>query len=96
MFHMAKTSLSIFLLAGLICIILHLVLVVLSARLFRIDVHMAAIASIACIGGAASAPVVAAYHRKELVPVAIILAIGGYALGNYLGLLAAYGCRWMI
>jgi uncharacterized membrane protein len=85
-----------FMLAGLICIILHLVLVVLAARLFRIDVHMAAIASIACIGGAASAPVVAAYHRKELVPVAIILALGGYALGNYLGLLAAYGCRWML
>ena len=85
-----------FMLAGLICIILHLVLVVLSARLFRIDVHMAAIASIACIGGAASAPVVAAYHRKDLVPVAIILALAGYALGNYLGLAAAYGCRWML
>jgi uncharacterized membrane protein len=85
-----------FLLAGIICIVLHLVLVVLASRIFRIDVHMAAIASIACIGGAASAPVVAAYHRKELVPVAIILALGGYALGNYLGLLAAYGCRWML
>ena len=85
-----------FMLAGLICIVLHLALVLLASRIFRIDVHMAAIASIACIGGAASAPVVAAYHRKELVPVAIILAIGGYALGNYLGLLAAYGCRWML
>jgi uncharacterized membrane protein len=85
-----------FMLAGLICIILHLGLVVLASKLFRIDVHLAAIASVAAIGGAASAPVVAAYHKKELVPVSIILALGGYALGNYLGLLAAYGCRWIL
>ena len=85
-----------FLLAGILCIILHMALVVLAAKLFRVDVHLTAIASVACIGGAASAPVVAAYHRKELVPVAIILALVGYALGNYLGLAAAYGCRWML
>ena len=85
-----------FMLAGVICIFLHLVFVLLGARLFRVDVHLAAIASIAAIGGAASAPVVASYHRKELVPVAIILALGGYALGNYLGILAAYGCKWMM
>jgi len=85
-----------FLLAGLICIILHLALVLLAAKIFRIDVHLTAIASVAAIGGAASAPIVAAYHKKELVPVSIILALGGYALGNYLGLLAAYGCRWML
>jgi len=85
-----------FMLAGLICIILHLGFVVLAAKIFRTDVHLTAIASVAAIGGAASAPVVAAYHRKELVPVSIILALGGYALGNYLGLLAAYGCRAML
>jgi uncharacterized membrane protein len=85
-----------FMVAGLLCIILHLLFVVVAAKLLRTDVHLTAIASVACIGGAASAPVVAAYHRKELVPVAIILALGGYALGNYLGLLAAYACRWML
>lgn len=85
-----------FLLAGVLCIILHLGFCVLAARIFRIDVHLTAIASVAAIGGAASAPVVAAYHRKDLVPVSILLALIGYALGNYLGLLAAYGCRWML
>ncbi len=85
-----------FMLAGIICMIVHLLLVVLGARLFKIDIHMAAIASVAAIGGAASAPVVAAYHRKELIPIAILLALVGYALGNYLGLVAAYGCRLMM
>ncbi|MFH1754405.1 MAG: DUF819 family protein [Candidatus Latescibacterota bacterium] len=85
-----------FMLAGLICIVTHLIFCVLAAKLFRVDVQMTAIASIASIGGAASAPVVAVHHRKELVPVAILLALAGYAMGNYLGLLAAYGCRWVM
>jgi uncharacterized membrane protein len=85
-----------FLLAGVICIVMHLGMCLLAARIFRVDVHMAAIASVAAIGGAASAPVVAAFHRKELVPVSILLALVGYALGNYLGVLAGYGCRAML
>ncbi len=85
-----------FMVAGIICIAVHLIFCVLAARLFRVDVHMTAIASVASIGGAASAPVIAAYHGKELVPIAILLALVGYALGNYLGLIAAYGCRWMM
>ncbi|MDH3217743.1 MAG: DUF819 family protein, partial [Candidatus Krumholzibacteria bacterium] len=64
-----------FLIAGVVCIVLHLAMCVLAARLFHVDVHLTAIASVAAIGGAASAPVVAAYHRKELVPVAILLAL---------------------
>lgn len=90
------TTAPYFLLAGIICIVLHIAFCILGAKLFRVNVQMTAIASIANIGGAASSPVVAAYHRKELVPVAILLALVGYALGNYLGLLAAYGCRWMM
>jgi len=85
-----------FLLAGIICIVVHLVFCVLAARLLHVDVRMTAIASVASIGGAASAPVVAVHHGKELVPVAILLALVGYALGNYLGVLAAHGCRWVM
>lgn len=59
------------------------------ARLFRVDVHTAAIASAANIGGAASAPVVASYHNEKLVPVSILMALIGYAVGNYAALLAA-------
>ena len=38
-------------------------------------------------------PVVAAYHRKELVPVSILLALIGYALGNYIAYAAAVLCK---
>jgi uncharacterized membrane protein len=85
-----------FLIAGVITITVHLVFVVLGAKIFRVDVHLTAIASVASIGGAASAPIVAEYHRKELVPVAILLALFGYALGNYLGYIAAVLCRLVL
>jgi len=64
-----------------------------AARIFRIDVHTAAIASAANIGGAASAPVVAAYHDERLVPVSILMALLGYAVGNYGAFLAAWLCH---
>jgi len=82
-----------FLVAGFVCILIHFVFVILGARLFRIDVSMAAVSSVAAVGGAASAPVAAAYHREELVPISIMLSLLGYALGNYLGVATAYLCH---
>lgn len=74
-------------------IFIHGAFVLLAARLFRIDVHTAAIASAANIGGAASAPIVAAYHDERLVPVSILMALIGYAVGNYAALGAAWLCN---
>lgn len=82
-----------FLVAGFVAIAIHLVFVVFGAKLLRLDVSMAAVSSVACVGGAASAPVAAGYHREELVPVSIMLALIGYALGNYLGVATAYLCN---
>jgi len=82
-----------FLVAGFAAIAIHLVFVVFGAKLLRLDVSMAAVSSVACVGGAASAPVAAGYHREELVPVSIMLALIGYALGNYLGVATAYLCN---
>ncbi len=85
-----------FLAAGFICIALHLVVIFFSAKLFRVDVSMAATASVAAVGGAASAPVAAGYHREELVPISIMLALIGYGLGNYLGVLTAWVCQLLL
>jgi len=79
-----------FIAAGFLAIAVHLAFTVLGAKLLRLDVSMAAVASVAGVGGAASAPVAAAYHREELVPISIMLALIGYALGNYLGVATAY------
>ncbi|HEX9735427.1 MAG TPA: DUF819 family protein [Thermoanaerobaculia bacterium] len=82
-----------FLAGAFIWIFVHGAFCLFGAWLFRVDVHSAAIASAANIGGAASAPVVAAAHRESLVPASILMALIGYALGNYLALLAAQLCR---
>lgn len=84
-----------FLLGAFIWIFIHGAFCLFGAYIFKVDVHSAAIASAANIGGAASAPVVAAYHRESLVPVSILMALIGYALGNYLALLTAQLCAWV-
>ncbi|HSH26799.1 MAG TPA: DUF819 family protein [Wenzhouxiangella sp.] len=84
-----------FLLGAYIWIFIHGAFCLFGAWLFRVDVHSAAIASAANVGGAASAPVVAAYHRKALVPVAILMALIGYALGNYLAIVTAQLAHWV-
>ncbi len=68
-------------------ITIHAAFILAGAWLFRVDVHTVAIASAANIGGAASAPIVAAHHRETLVPASILMALIGYALGNYLAIL---------
>ena len=85
-----------FLAAGFICIAVHFVFIVIAARFFRVDVSMAAVSSVSAVGGAASAPVAAAYHREELVPISIMLALLGYGLGNYLGVVTASLCAWLM
>ncbi len=74
-------------------IFVHGLFILLAARLFKIDVHTAAISSAANIGGAATSPVVAAFHDERLVPVSILMALIGYAVGNYGAFVAATLCR---
>ncbi len=73
-----------FILGAFIWIFIHGLFMLAGAWLFRVDVHSVAIASAANIGAAASAPIVAAHHRPNLVPASILLALLGYAMGNYL------------
>lgn len=82
-----------FVLGAFIWIFIHGAFMLAGAWLFRVDVHSVAIASAANIGAAASAPIVAAHHRPNLVPASILLALLGYALGNYLAPLTGHLAR---
>lgn len=73
-------------------IFIHGIFILLAARIFRVDIHTAAIASAANIGGAASAPIVAAFHDERLVPVSVLMALIGYSVGNYGAFAAAWLC----
>jgi len=90
-----SSSLFWFLLGAYIWIFIHGIFLVGAARLFKVDVHTAAIASAANIGGAASAPIVAAYHHPSLVPVSILMALLGYAVGTPAAIATAWLCDWV-
>jgi uncharacterized membrane protein len=79
-----------FVLGAFIWIFIHGAFCLAGAWLFRVDVHSVAIASAANIGAAASAPIVAAHHKPSLVPVSVLMALLGYAMGNYLAPLTGY------
>ena len=81
-----------FILACYIWIFIHGFFCLLGAYILKVDIHSTAIASAANIGGAASAPVVASHHNEKLVPVSILMALIGYAVGNYGAFLAAWFC----
>jgi uncharacterized membrane protein len=85
-----------FLVGAAIWILVHGLFCLAGAYFLKVDVHSAAIASAANVGGAASAPVVAAHHRESLVPASILMALLGYAMGNYLAILTGHMCRMIV
>ena len=70
---------------GFTWIAFHAVVLLVVARLIRAPTFFLAVGSQANIGGAASAPVVAAAFHPSLAPVGVLLAVLGYALGTYGG-----------
>ena len=68
---------------------IYAVLMIVFARGFRIPMALVATASQANLGGVVSAPIVASTYDSKLTPVAVIFAIFGYAVANYLGILFA-------
>ncbi|MFA4640482.1 DUF819 family protein [Pyrococcus kukulkanii] len=69
-----------------IMLAIHLIVVLLGARLIKVDWATTAIASVANIGGGVTAPLCAtAYGVEELVPLGVIMASIGYAIANYVG-----------
>jgi uncharacterized membrane protein len=76
----------VFVAAGFSVLLLHIAILVLFARLFRFDLYLCGIASLAQIGGVATAPVLAATYSRALVPAAVLLAMLGLVLGTGVGL----------
>ncbi|MBE8712627.1 DUF819 family protein [Sphingobacterium hungaricum] len=76
-------------LVGIIWISFHALLLILMARLIKAPFFYLAVGSMANVGGVASATVTAGAFHTSLVPIGVILAVFGYAIGTYLGWLCA-------
>ena len=78
-----------FVLTGLLVLSIHGALMLLAARIFHFDLALCGIASLANVGGVASAPLLAAAYSPALAPVGVLLAMLGYILGTGGGLIIA-------
>lgn len=70
-------------LVGITWMIFHVSLLLIVAKLIKAPYFFVAVGSTANVGGAASAPVVAAAFHPALAPVGVLLAVMGYVLGTY-------------
>lgn len=73
---------------GLIWISIHAFLLIGVAKLIKAPYFFLAVGSQANVGGAASAPVVAAAFHPSLATVGVLLAVFGYAVGTYAAILS--------
>lgn len=73
---------------GLIWMTIHALLLIVVAKMIRAPYFFLAVGSQANVGGAASAPIVAAAFHPSLATVGVLLAVFGYAVGT----IAAIGC----
>lgn len=83
------TQAPIYIISGFLIMGVHLVIMLALGKLFKLDLFTLGIASLANIGGMASAPMLAAAYNKALIPVGVIMALMGSFLGTYFGMAIA-------
>lgn len=76
-------------LAGFMILAIHGILLVILAKIFHLDMFTCGVASLANIGGSASAPILAGSYSGALVPVGVLMALMGYVIGTGGGLIVA-------
>lgn len=80
-------GLGVYVFAGFCILLLHASIMLIGAKIFRLDLFSIAVASLANIGGVASAPILAATYNKNLVSIGVLMAIMGYLIGTFGGLI---------
>lgn len=83
------TDAPVWIIAGFMILGIHGILMVLCAKIFKLDMFTCGVASLANIGGSASAPILAGAYSGALVPVGILMALMGYVIGTGGGLIVA-------
>lgn len=76
-------------LTGFIVLAIHGIILVALAKIFKLDMFTCGVASLANIGGSASAPILAGAYSGALVPVGVLMALMGYVIGTGGGILVA-------
>jgi uncharacterized membrane protein len=81
------TQAPLYIISGFLIIGIHALVLALAAKLFKLDLFTCGVASLANIGGVASAPILAAAYSEALIPIGVLMAMMGYVIGTGGGLL---------
>ena len=84
-----------YLLTGAVWIAIHVGILFLVGKLLKAPMFFVATGSMANVGGAASAPIVAEVYLPGMAPVGLLMAVAGYILGIYAALGCAEILRWL-
>ena len=84
------TDAPIWIIAGFMILAIHGIILVLLAKIFKLDMFTCGVASLANIGGSASAPILAGAYSGASVPVGALMALMGYVIGTGGGLIVAH------
>ena len=79
----------VYFLAGIVWISVHILILFGAARLLRAPLFFVATGSMANIGGAVSAPIVAGVYYPAMAPIGLLMAVAGYIVGIYAAQLCA-------
>lgn len=82
----------IYLVAGAVWLGVHILFLYMAARIVKAPLFFIATGSMANVGGAASAPVVAGVYHPAMAPVGLLMAVVGYVFGIY----GALVCAWLL
>lgn len=72
---------------GVFVLVIHVVGMFLLSKVFRWDLCMVSTASVANIGGSASAPIIACAYNDSYAGIGVLMGVLGAAIGNFCGLL---------
>jgi len=89
-------SAPLWIVAGLVVMIIHIVVMYLLSKLFHWDCCMVSTASLANIGGSASAPIVASAYNPSYAGIGVLMGVLGAAVGNFCGLAMGYIMQMLI
>lgn len=71
---------------GVLILVIHVVLMFLLSKVFHWDLCMCSTASVACIGGSASAPIISTAYDASFAGIGVLMGVLGAAVGNFCGL----------
>ena len=71
---------------GLFILVIHVITMFVLSKIFHWDLCMVSTASLANIGGSASAPIVASAYNSSYAGIGVLMGVLGAALGNFFGI----------